>query len=300
MIKRTLFFGNPVYLSTRLEQLIIKYPNSDKKSTSVPIEDISFVVLENSQITITNSLLTKLAQNKSVVFTCDERHLPCSLISPIVGHTQQSQRIRHQVNASLPLKKQLWKQTVISKIENQANLLRLIGKNPVRLNRLSKKVKSGDSENCEAIAAAFYFQNLFNLSEFSRNQKGIPPNNLLNYGYSILRGITARAIVGSGLLATVGLKHQNKYNPFCLADDIMEPYRPFVDSIVVNLVESGMNIKSLNAEIKSELLKTSSMDVLINKKRSPLMIAMSITTNSLFESFAKIRRKIIYPEFPIC
>lgn len=295
-----MFFGNPVYLSTRLEQLIIKYPNSDKKSTSVPIEDISFVVLENSQITITNSLLTKLAQNKSVVFTCDERHLPCSLISPIVGHTQQSQRIRHQVNASLPLKKQLWKQTVISKIENQANLLRLIGKNPVRLNRLSKKVKSGDSENCEAIAAAFYFQNLFNLSEFSRNQKGIPPNNLLNYGYSILRGITARAIVGSGLLATVGLKHQNKYNPFCLADDIMEPYRPFVDSIVVNLVESGMNIKSLNAEIKSELLKTSSMDVLINKKRSPLMIAMSITTNSLFESFAKIRRKIIYPEFPIC
>lgn len=299
MIKRTLFFGSPVYLSTRLEQLVVRYPNSDKKSTSIPIEDIAFVVLENSQITITNSLLSKLAQNKSVVFTCNERHLPCALISPIVGHSQQSQRIRYQINGSLPLKKQLWKQTVISKIENQANLLRFIGKNPLRLNRLSKRVKSGDSENCEAIAAAFYFQNLFNLPGFSRNQKGIPPNNLLNYGYSILRGITTRAIVGSGLLATIGIKHQNKYNPFCLADDIMEPYRPFVDSVVFDLVESGKNIRSLDTEIKSDLLKISSMDVIINRKRSPLMIAMSITTNSLFESFSKIRRKIIYPEFAI-
>ena len=297
MIKRTLFFTKPAYLSTKNEQLVINCPKKLKKSVSFPIEDLGFVILENPQITITNTLLSKLAQNKTFVINCDAHHMPCSMFSPLVGHTQQSQRFRNQINISLPLKKQLWKQTVLSKIENQTLHLQSIGKCAIRLERLLKEVRSGDTSNCEAVAAAYYFQNLFRFPNFSRNQKGIPPNNLLNYGYSILRGITARALVGSGLLLTVGIKHQNKYNPFCLADDIMEPYRPYVDSVVRDIVDSGVDITKLNRDIKTKLLRISSIDVVINQKKSPLIIAMSITSNSLQESFSKIRRKIVYPNY---
>ncbi len=297
MIKRTLFFANPAYLSTRNEQLVVNFPEEEKQEKTIPIEDLGFVVLENQQITLTSGLLMKLVQNKTAVITCDKQHLPCSLLQPLVGHTEQTVRYRHQLDASIPLKKNLWQQTVTAKISNQAAHLKILGKYSLKLERWSKEVKSGDIQNHEAIAAAHYFQNLFDIKGFSRNQKGIPPNNLLNYGYAILRAVAARALVASGMLPSVGIFHHNKYNPFSLADDIMEPFRPYVDLMVNQIVNTEANLKELTTNIKSELLTIPAMDVTIDGKKSPLMNAMSRTTNSLYECFYGSSRKILYPEF---
>lgn len=298
MIKRTLFFGNPAYLSTHNEQLVVNFPEEDKKEATIPIEDLGYVVLEHPQITITNGLLMKLVQNKTAVITCDKQHLPCGFLQPLVGHSEQTERIRYQLNASMPLKKQLWQQTIIAKIDNQANHLLSREKNALKLKRWTKEVKSGDVGNHEAIAAAYYFQSLFTEVEgFSRNQKGVAPNNLLNYGYAILRAITARALISSGLLPSVGIFHHNKYNAFCLADDVMEPYRPFVDAMVYDIIATGCNYEELTKSIKTDLLMIPAMDVVIDGKQSPLMNAMSRTTNSLHECFTGVGRKLLYPEF---
>ena len=296
MIKRTLFFSNPAYLSTKNEQLVVNFPEEGKDERTIPIEDLGYIVLEDPQITITNGLLMKLVQNKTAVITCDKQHLPCSFLQPLVGHSEQTERMRHQLNASVPLKKQLWQQTVTAKIENQAQHFLVRGKNALRLKRYAKDVKTGDWNNQEALAAAFYFQNLFDIEGFSRNQKGIPPNNMLNYGYAILRAVAARALVSSGLLPSIGIFHHNKYNAFCLADDVMEPYRPFVDILVYDIVETGCNLDELNTNIKYNLLMIPAIDVVMDGKRSPLMNAMSRTTASLFECFEGSRRKLLYPE----
>ena len=135
MIKRTLFFGNPVYLSTRNEQLVAHFPKEEKKEVTAPIEDLGYIVLEDPQITITNGLLMKLVQNKTEEITCDRQHLPCSFLQPLVGHSEQTERMRYQINASLPLKKNLWQQTMIAKIDNQADHFLLQCKNALRLKR---------------------------------------------------------------------------------------------------------------------------------------------------------------------
>lgn len=296
MIKRTLFFGNPAYLSTKNEQLVVNFPEDEKPPATIPIEDLGFVVLEHPQITVTNGLLTKLIQNKTAVITCDQQHLPCSLLQPLTGHSEQTERFRHQLNASVPLKKNLWQQTVMAKINNQAAHLQERHLHAKKLFRWATEVKSGDTANHEAIAAAFYFQNLFaHVPNFSRNQKGIPPNNLLNYGYAILRAVTARALVSTGLLPSVGIFHKNKYNAFALADDIMEPYRIYVDALVYEIVQSGEDVTELTKTLKADLLSIPAMDVTIDGKKSPLMVAMSRTTNSLYECFLGSNRKILYP-----
>jgi len=301
MIKRTLFFGNPAYLSTRNEQLVVNFPAEEKAEVTIPIEDLGYIVLEDPQITITNGLLMKLVQNKTAVITCDKQHLPCSFLQPLVGHTEQTERIRYQLEASLPLKKNLWQQTVQVKIENQAAHLRGRNKNELKLKRWASEVKSGDGDNHEAYAAAYYFQNIYSelVSDFSRNQKGMAPNNLLNYGYAILRAVVARALVSSGMLPSVGIFHRNKYNAFCLADDIMEPYRIYVDAVVYEILETGANIEELTTAIKSQLLTIPALDVLIDGKWSPLMTAVSRTTNSLHDCFKGESRKILYPQFMV-
>jgi CRISPR-associated protein Cas1 len=298
MIKRTLFFGNPAYLSTKNEQLVVNFPEESKKEAIIPIEDLGYIVLENPQITITSGLIMKLVQNKTAVVTCDKQHLPCSFLQPLVGHSEQTERIRHQLKASLPLKKNLWQQTISAKITNQATHLSFQRRNALKLERWANEVKSGDTGNHEAIAAAYYFQNLFDEVEgFSRNQKGVPPNNLLNYGYAILRAVAARALVSSGMLPSVGIFHKNKYNAFCLADDLMEPYRPFVDTLVFEMVKAGEEVHELTPDLKQVLLTIPAMDVIIDGKQSPLMNAMSRTTNSLYDCFVGSGRKILYPEF---
>jgi CRISPR-associated protein Cas1 len=297
MIKRTLFFGNPAYLSTKSEQLVVNFPEEDREEKRIPIEDLGYIVLEHPQITITTGLIRKLVDNKTAVITCNAQHLPTGFLQPLQGHSEQTERYRHQLNASIPLKKNLWQQTVMTKIENQAKHFKKIGKNPLRLERYAKEVKTADHDNQEALAAAFYFQHLFDLPEFSRNQKGVAPNGLLNYGYAILRAVTARALISSGLLPSIGIFHSNKYNAFTLADDIMEPYRPFVDHIVWEMVTRGEDIEEVSTDLKAQLLMIPAIDVFIDGKNSPLMNAMSRTTHSLWECFYGSSRKIKYPEF---
>lgn len=297
MLKRTLFFGNPAYLSTKNEQLVVTYPDKEQEVRTVPIEDIAVIVMENQQITITNGLLEKLIQRGVAVINCNQQHLPIGMFLPLNGHTEQTERFRTQMSASVPLKKNLWQQTVTAKIQNQAAHLKQYGIPVQNMFHWAKSVTSGDTQNHEARAAAYYWQNLFDIPNFNRQQNGIPPNNLLNYGYAILRGITARALVSSGMHPSLGIFHRNKYNAYCLADDIMEPYRPFIDLVVRDLTEMHDSIEELTPAIKQEMLKTIAMDVILDGKRSPLMVAMSRTTNSLYECFSGVSRKILYPEF---
>jgi CRISPR-associated protein Cas1 len=298
MIKRTLFFSNPAYLSTSRNQLVIKFPESDKADRTLPIEDLGMVVLENQQITLTNGLITKLIQNKTAIVNCNHQHLPISLLQPLNGHSEQMERLRYQLDASLPLKKNLWQQTIIQKIINQANHLKKRQKDGLKLTNWSKHVKSGDSENHEGVSAAYYWQNLYDIPLFTRNPKGMSPNHLLNYGYAILRASTARAIIGSGLLPNLGIFHRNKYNAYCLADDLMEPYRIFIDDLVFDISkENDHQDIELNTNIKMKLLQIPALDVIIDGQKSPLMNALSRTTSSLFFCFEGSSRRLLYPEF---
>ncbi len=304
MIKKTLYFGNPVYLSTRNEQLVMNIPESgglDKNSglNTIPIEDVGVIITDHQQITITHALLEKLLTNNCAVITCDSTHHPSGLMLPLNGNSIQSERFRAQISASAPLKKQLWQQTIKTKIENQAELLKNTGNTNVEnMYRWASKVTSGDGENHEARAAAYFWGNLFPIENFRRGRDEDPPNNLLNYGYAILRAIVARSLVGSGLLPTLGIHHHNRYNAYCLADDIMEPYRPFVDKIVLQIVNSCIDYTSLSKEIKWQLLSIPQIDVVINDKRSPLMNAVAQTTASLNSCFEGSVRRIVYPQFP--
>jgi CRISPR-associated protein Cas1 len=305
MIKRTLYFGNPTYLNTRDEQLVINFPGTqemkDIKNT-VPIEDIGVVILDHQQITISHSLMAKLLANNVALITCDHTHHPVGMMLNLDGHQLQSARFKAQVDASQPLKKQLWQQTVKVKIQNQSAHLKKLAKNHENMNRWVEEVKSGDSDNIEARAAVYYWKNLFSdienipIQDFKREREGLPPNNLLNYGYAILRALVARSLVGSGLLPTLGIFHRNQYNAYCLADDIMEPYRPYIDNVVHNLVSNGEDYTELTPSIKKELLQIPTIDVVFGGERSPLMIGVQKTTASLAKCFEGKTRRILYPE----
>ena len=301
MIKRTLYFGNPAYLNTRNEQLVINLPGANGMDevvgNTVPIEDIGVVVLDHRQLTVTQVLLDKLLANNVAVITCNEAHLPTGLLLPLDGHTLQAQRFGAQVTASEPLKKQLWQQTVRAKIRNQAALLRQYGRDVQNMLFWADAVQSGDKLNHEARAAAWFWQHLFPPElRFRRHREGEPPNNLLNYGYAILRAIVARALVGSGLLPTLGIHHRNQYNAYCLADDIMEPYRPVVDRIVRQLLDEGEDMTRLSTATKQKLLGLAATDVHLEGERSPLFVGVQRTTASLARCFGGEARKILYPE----
>lgn len=297
MIKRTLYFGNPAYLKTKDEQLIFESTETGETKT-LPIEDIGVLILDHQQITISQALIAKLLANNVAFITCDNSHHPTGMLLNLDGHTLQSAKFQAQVEASIPLKKQLWQQTISCKINNQASLLETCRIPVKNMRNWATEVKSGDSENHEAVAAVYYWKNIFQIfPEFKRERFGEPPNNLLNYGYAILRAVVARNLVASGLLPTLGIFHKNQYNAYCLADDIMEPYRPFVDKIVVNIVNLNGNFLELTPTMKKDLLNIPAMDVRINDEKSPLMVAVQKTTTSLVKCFEGKQRKILYPEF---
>lgn len=303
MIKRTLCIETPCHLKCRDSQLVVSYEHvkgyEDRAEKTVPIEDIGIVILEHQQITLSHYLLDKLLANNASIVTCNETRHPTGMMLPLESNTLQSERFRAQIEATEPLKKQLWQQTVKAKIANQAAVLNQWNiKNKLLVN-LSASVKSGDTDNSEAVAAAYYWQNLFPPAwEFFRKRDGPPPNNLLNYGYAILRATVARAIAGAGLLPTLGIFHRNRYNAYCLADDIMEPYRPFVDVIVRSIIDSTSHIQNLTNEFKVQLLKLPAIDVVLDKDSSPLMIAVQRTAASLTKCYTGEQRKILYPEMP--
>lgn len=309
MIKRTLCFSNPAYLSLKNEQLVIKLPQVEKNAElpdsfkeqavhTIPIEDIGVVVLDSKQITITQGLLEALLENNCAIITCDKSHLPVGLMLPLRGSTTQNERFRNQLDASLPLKKQLWQQTVQAKIRNQAAILADCRETETgNMRKWATEVRSGDPDNLEGRAAAYYWKNMFpNVDGFTREREGVSPNNLLNYGYAILRAVIARVLVASGMLPTLGIHHHNRYNAYCLADDIMEPYRPYVDELVVNYTDQNGYPNELGTAEKQAILGIPVMDVVIDGRRSPLMLAAGLTAASLYRCFCGESRKIAYPE----
>lgn len=305
MIKRTLYFGNPAYLSLKMKQMVVRIPQKDDGDLpseedmvrTVPIEDLGVIILDNKQITITQGLIDALLENNCALITCDSKRMPVGLMLPLAGNTIQNERFRSQLDSSLPLRKQLWQQTIEAKIRNQAAVLKYVtGQEHKNMLKWSDSVRSGDADNMEARAAVYYWKTIFpNDPCFIRDREDEGANALLNYGYAILRAVVARALVGAGLLPTLGIHHHNRYNAYCLADDIMEPYRPYVDKLVVEILEDCAEDK-LNATNKVKLLNIPVIEVKINEKRSPLMIAVSQTVSSLVKCFRGDCRKLIYPD----
>ena len=291
MIKQTLFFSTPVCLSLKNYQIVISWKDCDDKITR-PIEDIGCVVLENQMISITLPLLNELVKNNVAVILCDNKMMPTSMLQSLDANTTQAESLKFQLAVTEPMKKQAWKQIIESKIANQSAVLGLAGKNKDILKPYYNNVKSGDSDNREGLAAKIYWNSLLGNS-FKREREGCSPNSLLNYGYSILRAAVARALLGSGLLPNLGIFHKSRYNAFPLADDVMEPYRPFVDEIVYRLYENG--ITELNKESKSEIMRVLNCDVNIGKVKRPLQIALTMTTASLVKYYTGEIKKLSLP-----
>ena len=294
MIKRVLCFENPARLSLKLAQLVVELQDVTR---TVPIEDIGVVILDHKQITITHALIDALLANNCAIVTSNDKHLPVGLMLALDGNTLQSERFQEQINASEPLKKQMWQQTVIAKILGQAHILAGQGVERGNMFSWAKDVRSGDVDNMEARAAAYYWRTVFGDLDFIREPGGMPPNNLLNYGYSIVRAMMARALVGAGLLPTLGIHHHSRYDAYCLADDIMEPYRPFVDRVVLSMWQKGGVTSDISSEQKRELLSITTMDVSISGHRSPMMLAIQTTAQSVQKCYSGEARKIIYPDW---
>jgi CRISPR-associated protein Cas1 len=293
---RTLYFGNPARLQLSDEQLIIK--REDFADVSVPIEDLGILVLDHPQITLTHALMQVLVEHNVVLLSCDSRHHPAGLMVPMEGHTLQSERFQAQIEAAQPLKKRLWQQTVKAKIANQARLLGKLGVETENIFHWSQSVKSGDPDNYEARAAAYYWAHIFRENPYFRRERfGEPPNSLLNYGYAVLRACMARSLVESGLHPTLGIFHKNKYNAYCLADDIMEPFRPYCDRVVWEIVqEEGFDL-SLNPDIKKRLLSILQMDTLHEGSMSPLLVSVQRSASLLAKCYMESEMLLSYPIF---
>ena len=292
MVKRTLSFSNPCILSLKNCQMVIKMKDDPDFIRTIPVEDIGFVLLENQQISITLPLLNALADNNAAVIVCTDKMMPNAMLLNLDSNSVQGERYRDQINASEPLKKNLWKQTVEAKIRNQAALLDKLDKDGSQLKPYWQNVKSGDTDNREGIAAKIYWDALFG-DDFMRYRSGVSPNEMLNYGYTVLRAAVTRSLMGSGLFPAFGIYHRNRYNAFPLADDIMEPCRPYVDEIVFDMYANGE--QELNKDVKAELLKLLYVDTVFDKVTRPLDLGLSVTTSSLAKCFSGDQKKILYP-----
>ena len=293
MLKQTLFFSHPARLSLKDNQLVITLKDSNEMITR-PIEEIVFMVSENQQIIFTIPLLNELVHNNVSVILCDAKGMPSSMLMGLNNNATQAESLKYQLNVSEPMRKQAWKQIVEQKIRNQAAVLDKLGIEHHNLKACYSSVLSGDTSNREGIAARQYWTQLFG-KDFRREREGLPPNNLLNYGYAILRAATARALIGSGLLPALGLFHRNRYNAFPLADDVMEPYRPYVDEMAFGATEEGM--LELDKETKVRLLNLLVTDVRIGKMTRPLSLALTTTSASLLKYYKGETKKVTLPVF---
>lgn len=293
MIKQTIVFSSPVNLSLKYNQLIIAFKDCDEV-VSRPIEDIGVVIIENQQTHVTMPLLNALSDNKVSVIVCDNKGMPNHMLMPLEANATLQESCKCQIEASVPVKKKIWKNIVECKIRNQAMVLDMIGKGGNVLKPYYSNVLSGDKDNREGAAAKVYWQKMYG-KDFRRDRFGGPPNTLLNYGYAILRAAVARSLLGSGLLPLFGIFHRNRYNAFPLADDVMEPYRPFVDLAVNEIFEFSQSIE-LTKDVKQHIVKVLTCDVKMNGKTSPLMVALSGTTASLARAFKDNKEKIVYPQ----
>ena len=292
MLKRTLVFSNPMSLSLKNCQLVLAFKDDPDNKMTIPIEDIGVVIIENQQVSITIPLMNALIEGNVQVVVCNDRGMPSAMLQSFESNNLQGENLRNQINAGEVLKKQLWKQIVEAKIRNQAALLNKVGQEGDILKQYYRNVKSGDSDNREGIAARVYFSELFGES-FIRDRTLPGINALLNYGYTILRAATARALVSSGLLPTIGIFHHNRSNAFPLADDIMEPYRPYVDEIVYALSMQGK--MELTKDVKADLIQVLYADTQFSKVIRPLSVGLTFTSSSLSKCFAKEQTRLSLP-----
>lgn len=284
----------PASLSLKNGQLVISIKETDEQ-VKRPIEDIGFVIIECPMIAISIPLLNEFANNNVGVVFCDDKQMPKSMLFPLDSNNTQGESYREQINITEPCRKQIWKQVIESKIKNQSKLLHKLAKDGNVLKPFYMNVKSGDTDNREGIAAKLYWSALLGKG-FVRDRMGIPPNNFLNYGYSILRAATARALIGSGLLPAFGIFHRNRYNSFPLADDIMEPYRPYVDEIAYNLFVVERQTE-LNKNAKTALLHILFCDVRLDNVTRPLEVALTMTSASLLREIKGEKNNLIFPQF---
>ena len=291
MLKKSILLENKASLSTKNLQLVIK---TETRESSIPIEDIGYLVIDHPEIYLSIPAMNLLVENNTSIIICNTNHLPNGMFLNLNSHHIQQEIFKNQINASVPLKKQLWQQTIIEKITNQGILLQNITAKTNNFEFLASKVLSGDSSNMEGVAANFYWKSFFE-HNFKRERFGDYPNNFLNYGYAILRAATARALSGSGLLNTLGIHHKSKYNAFALADDIMEPFRPIVDEKVAEIMQNYSE-QELNTAIKAELLQILTRTVYFKEEKSPLMVALQKTASSLQQCYTGERKKIKYPK----
>lgn len=293
MIKRTIDISEPAYLHLKHQQLLID--KQGETIAQIPIEDLGVVILQNSAIVMTQAVIIACQKNNVVMVFCDERHLPYSVLLPISeGNNLHSKILKQQLLLTLPTKKRLWQQIVKQKITGQANTLKVLGKNFAPLERLSEKVKAGDPDNLEAQAAQIYWKLLFG-NEFRRDVELEGVNSLLNYGYSIMRAMVARAIVGSGLHPTIGLNHHNQYNSLCLADDLMEPFRPWVDLKVHKMFTSNPELQ-VSKETKVPLLNLLSETVEWEHQDMSLMVACHYLMADLKRAYVDNSVELTYPK----
>lgn len=294
MIKRILEVSSSgTYLSVKHRQLVLKLATGETHNASC--EDIGALIIDSPAITLTTAVINSITEAGGCIVVCGDNHLPSTLMLPIEANTLQGERFRRQADISKPLSKQLWSQLVTSKIQQQGRMLESKGLNPGVLTRLAKSVRSGDPENIEAQASRHYWKPLFG-AEFSRLREGKPPNNYLNYGYTILRAMVARALCGTGLHPTLGLHHKNKYNAFALADDVMEPFRALVDQSIVEFLEQHDLTEDINRECKTKLLGMLNRQLYFDGKKQVLQIAIQLTAESLSKSILNNKELLKLPE----
>lgn len=291
MLKKAILIENKSAISTKHNQLVIE---NELRKGVIPIEDIGFLVIDHQETYMSLPAMNALIDNNAAVIICGRNHLPNGLFLNLNSHHIQQELFKNQIEASSPLKKQLWQQTIIEKIKNQGILLEKITGKKNQFEFLASKVLSGDTSNMEGVAAQHYWKSFFE-QEFKRERFGDYPNNFLNYGYALLRAATARALSGSGLLNTLGIHHKCKYNAFALADDIMEPFRPMVDQKVYELMQTYEE-QELNTVLKAALLEVLTQTVYFKEEKSPLMVALQKTASSLQQCYSGDRKKIKYPK----
>ena len=292
MLKRSLVFESPVILRLKDKQLVVSFKELPDEKRTIPIEDIGFVLINHPMVSISMPLLNELASNNIAVVFCDEKGLPKSMLLNFDSNLTQGKIISEQLVAGEVLKKNLWKQIIVSKIKNQSLLLNKLGLDGESLKPLYMNVKSGDSDNKEGIAARLYFKTLFG-KEFTRDRNAGGINAFLNYGYAILRAATVRAALSSGLFPALGIFHHHRSNAFPLADDIMEPFRPFVDEIVYDLFRQ--NQSELTKENKGKLIASLYCDTYYEKVTRPLSVGLSITMASLAKCYINEHKTLNLP-----
>ena len=291
MIKRTIEISRePAHLTVQLDQLLLKRDGATV--ASIPCEDIGVVLVDHPATTYTHAALAQLAGVDAAVVVCGRDHMPAAILLPLADHSQVVWRVKDQVALAGPLKKQLWKQIVQAKIRAQAANL---GSGPARtrLLELARSVRSGDPDNSEAQASKVYWSAWLEGVAFRRQRHGDGPNPLLNYGYAVVRAAIARALVAAGLLPSLGIKHSNRSNAFCLADDLIEPLRPVVDAKVRELHQRGQT--ELDQPTKAELLKLLVMETRVGDQTGPLMVNLHRMVASLVKCFAGEAKRIDFP-----